>query len=65
MTDGKIAFGKPKHVTATGDRAYAVIPSTYAFKAAGKPSKEIGQMTFALHKEATGWRITGWAWADQ
>jgi ketosteroid isomerase-like protein len=64
ITDGIVTLGTPRHVDVTGDRAYVVIPSNYAFKQKGKPVKETGSMfTFALQKGAAGWRITGWSWS--
>jgi len=64
ITDGIVILGTPRHVDVTGDRAYVVIPSDYMFKQNGKPVKETASMfTFALQKSASGWRITGWAWA--
>ena len=63
MTDGKVALGKPRHVDIAGDRAYVVVPTTYAYKLNGKPMKETGSMlTIALQKGASGWLMTGWAW---
>ena len=49
----------------TRDRAYAVIPATFAFTKDGKPVRISATATFALHKTAAGWRITGWAWANK
>jgi hypothetical protein len=64
ITDGVVTLHKPRHVDVTGDRAYVVVPSDYAFKKNGKPVKETkAAFAFALHKGAAGWRITGWSWA--
>lgn len=64
ITDGVVTLDDPKHIDITGGHAYVVIPSNYAFKKVGKPVRETGSMfTFALRKDAAGWRITGWAWA--
>lgn len=64
ITDGIVTLGTPKHLDVAGDRAYAVIPSDYAFKRKGTPVKETASaFTFALQKTAAGWRITGWSWA--
>ncbi|HVN35093.1 MAG TPA: nuclear transport factor 2 family protein [Casimicrobiaceae bacterium] len=63
ITDGKVTLGKPRHVDVAGDRAYVVVPASYAYKLKGKPTKETGSMlTIALQKGASGWRMTGWAW---
>jgi ketosteroid isomerase-like protein len=64
IADSVVTLRKPLHVDVSGDRAYAVVPADYAYKQNGKPMKETrAVMTFALHKSATGWRITGWSWA--
>ena len=64
ITDGFVTLRKPLHVDVTGDRAYVVAPADYAFKQHGKAKKETrATMAFSLHKDATGWRVTGWSWA--
>ena len=63
VTDGKVTIGKPRHVDVSGDRAYVIVPATYAYKLKGKAMKETGStLTVALQKGANGWRMTGWAW---
>jgi len=64
ITDPVVTLGKPLESSTTGDRAYFVIPATYAFKQHGKPMRESESiMTFALQKASGGWRIAGWAWS--
>jgi hypothetical protein len=65
ITDPKVATAKPRALTATGDRAYAVLPAKYTYKQHGKPVNEPGLWTFSLQKLDAGWRITGWAWASE
>jgi ketosteroid isomerase-like protein len=63
VTDASASLGKVRHVEITGDRAYAIFPLTLTYKVKGKPMKETGAIwTVALHKEASGWRITGWSY---
>ena len=63
ITDAVATIRKPRHIDITGDRAYLVIPATYAYKHNIKRITESGSsMTVALQKTADGWRITGWAW---
>ena len=63
VTDGKVTLGKPRHVDVTGDRAYVVVPTTYAYKLKGKPMKETGSiLTIALQKAGSSWLMTGWSW---
>lgn len=64
ITNGMVTLGKPWHITVTGDCAYGVYPTQFAYKLKGKPILERGVWTFALQKVAAGWRITGWAWAQ-
>src|SRR4051812_15185508 len=64
ITDAAVTLHSPKHVDVTADRAYAVFPVDYAYKAKGKATKETGSiLTVALHKSTAGWRITGWSWS--
>lgn len=64
-TDAIVTTGKPRHLSITGDRGYAVYPAKYVFKENGKPMTEQAVWTFAFQKLDTGWRIAGWAWAQQ
>jgi hypothetical protein len=64
-TDAIVTLGKPVHVDVTRDRAYVVVPVTYAFKEHGKPVTQTGStFTLALQNGPHGWRIAAWAWAD-
>ena len=65
MTDVSGTIGRPRQLLITGDHAYAVVPTTFAFTKNGKPVKVTATTTFSLHKTAAGWRITGWAWGIQ
>jgi hypothetical protein len=66
ITDGKVKLGKPLHIDITGDRAYVVVPASFAFKMKGKAMKEPASMlTIALQKGASGWLMTGWAWTKR
>ncbi|HTH64321.1 MAG TPA: nuclear transport factor 2 family protein [Gemmatimonadales bacterium] len=64
ITDGIVTLGTPLHVDISTDRAYVVAPANYTYKKRGAQVQEIGSMfTLVLQKGATGWLITGWAWA--
>ena len=64
ITDGIVTLHDPWHVDITGDRAYVVVPATYAYKQGGKTVVEPDSVfTVSLRKIATNWRITGWAWS--
>ena len=63
-TDAVVTLGTPSHVDVTGNVAYVVVPTTYAFKHHGKPMTESGAtLTAVLSKTTAGWRINSWAWA--
>jgi len=64
LTEPAVTVGKPWHVEVKADRAYVVAPTTFSFKQKGNPVMEKGVVTMALQKNASVWRITGWAWAD-
>lgn len=65
ITDGIVTLGKTKHLFVDAGRAYAVIPSAYDYKQNGKPVNQTDSaFTFALKKTESGWRITGWSWAQ-
>ena len=63
-TDGKVALGPLTRESVMGDRAYVVVPSTYTFQQHGHTMRETGTMTFALAKEAAGWKIAAWTWTS-
>ncbi|HXI87645.1 MAG TPA: nuclear transport factor 2 family protein [Parvularculaceae bacterium] len=64
VSGGVVTLKKPKHVDIAGDNAYIVTPVSYDFMQNGKKMGEPNAtLTVALHKEATGWRITAWAWS--
>ncbi len=64
ITDGVVTLTATDHADVNGDRAYVVTSANYDFKKKGKPVKETNsKFTFALQKQAAGWRITGWSWA--
>lgn len=64
VTNGMVNLSDPKHVDITGDRAYVVVPASFAYQANGKPMKENGSMmTLVLQKNASGWRIIAWTWS--
>lgn len=65
MTDSVGTIGDPRQLIISGDRAYAVVPATFAFTQKGKRVKVIATATFALLKTSAGWRITAWAWATR
>lgn len=66
ITNGVVRLGKPWHVDVTGDRAYVVVPASFAYRQHGKEVDESGSVfTLALRKMGAAWRIAGWSWADR
>jgi hypothetical protein len=67
ITDAVATLGEPRHVDITGDRAYVVMPASYAYKQKGKKVTGSGStLTAALRKvHRWGWVITGWAWSKR
>ena len=64
ITPGDVKIGTPWSFDITGDRAYVVVPATYAFKQHGKEINEMHSvLTVALRKTDAGWRITAWSWS--
>ncbi len=62
VSAGSVKYGKPTRTEIEGDLAYVVLPTTYFYKEHGRPMAEEGQMTFVLHAEAGGWKISAWTW---
>lgn len=62
ITGGKVVMGDPTRELIAGDRAYVIAPATYSFAKKGVAMSEVAQMTFALHRDASGWKIVSWTW---
>ena len=65
ITVPKVTVGQAKHLDVDAGYAYLVAPTTYTYSKDGKPVTESGMVAMTLHKTAGGWKISGWAWADQ
>jgi hypothetical protein len=61
-TDQALTVSDPVREEASGEHAYLIVPAVYAFKEKGRAMREEAQMTFALQKGASGWKIAGWTW---
>jgi hypothetical protein len=61
-TDGKVVLGSTIRSQIDGDTAYVVIHATYDYNEKGQATAEPASFTFALHKQAGGWKIASWAW---
>jgi ketosteroid isomerase-like protein len=65
ISDEIFAIANPQQLIISGDRAYAVLPTTYVFTQKGKRVRVTATSTLVLNKTAAGWRITAWTWATQ
>jgi hypothetical protein len=65
ITDASGTMGEPQQLIVFGDRAYVVLPTTFAFTQKGKRVKETATSTLVLQKTAAGWRISAWTWGMQ
>jgi len=65
MTVQHVTLGRPQQLYVTGDRAFFSTSASLTFKLAGKPMRQRGSTkTITLQKTASGWRVTGEAWAS-
>jgi hypothetical protein len=65
ITETNVTAGKARHIDINGTHAYVVLPMSLTYKDHGKPMKQTGSLEiFSLAKGNSGWRISGWAWAD-
>jgi ketosteroid isomerase-like protein len=66
VIDANITIGSSSHVDINSDYAYLVSPAGLSMLKAGKPVKLVGLLTMTFRKDAeSGWRITGFTWADR
>lgn len=64
ITEPAVRIGTPTRELVTGNHAYVIVPSVYSFKLKGVAMSETAQMTFALDRGATGWKIVAWTGPD-
>jgi ketosteroid isomerase-like protein len=57
-------ISKVRHIDINGNVAYVVQSARLRWAEKGKPMSEAAIETITLKKTGSGWRITGWAWAD-
>ncbi|QUD86218.1 nuclear transport factor 2 family protein [Phenylobacterium montanum] len=62
QTDEKVTLGEPTRADINGSHGYVVIPATFSYKEKGSAMKEPAQMTYALTRMKSGWKIAGWTW---
>jgi hypothetical protein len=63
VADAVTTLGNPKRIIISADNAYVVVPAKCVYKQFGKPVNENVVVTVTLHKDDSGWQLTGWTWA--
>ena len=63
-TDGVLTYGKPSHLTVSGDRAHVVLPAKFTDKEKGKKVVESAVWAVTLQKGAAGWNMIESTWAQ-
>lgn len=59
---GQVTIGAPTRENVAGASAYVIAPATYTYKQKGATMRETSQFTFAMTKDASGWKIASWTW---
>lgn len=59
---GQVSIGAPTRENVSGTSAYVIAPATYTYKQKGATMRETSQFTFAMTKDASGWKIVSWTW---
>lgn len=62
VSEGSVKYGDPTRTEMEDDVAYVIIPTVYNYKQDGVSTTEEGQMTFVLHADSGGWKISAWTW---
>ena len=65
ITDATFTMGNPQQLIISEDRAYVVLPTTFALRQKGRRVRGTATSTLVLRKTAAGWRITAWTWGTQ
>jgi ketosteroid isomerase-like protein len=63
VTDQNMTLGDVIREESEADGAYVVMAAVYSFKEQGIAKSARAQMTFALRKNADGWRIAAWTYS--
>ena len=63
-TGSTVTFAPVVDEVVSGDRAYIVTRSIYAFKRKGRRMREIGYTRFVLAKLGAEWKVASWNWAS-
>lgn len=63
LSDPTLALSDVLTEVVTGDTAYVVADTTFAFRQKGVAMRAVARSTFSLRKTANGWKIAGFSWA--
>jgi hypothetical protein len=63
-TDGHVTFAPVVDEAVSGDRAWVVTRSIYAYKQKGRAMREDGYTSFVLVKDGADWKVESWSWAS-
>jgi ketosteroid isomerase-like protein len=63
-TNGVVTFAPVVDEVVSGDRAYVVTRSSYAYKQNGRAMRETGYTSFVLVKVGSEWKVDSWSWAS-
>ena len=61
-TAESLVIGRTMRAETSRDTAYVIAAAVYSFTKGGVAMVEPGRMTFALKRQAGGWKIAGWTW---
>ena len=61
-TAESLVIGRTMRAETSRDTAYVIAAAVYSFTKGGVAMVEAGRMTFALKRQAGGWKIAGWTW---
>ena len=62
VSNEAVSLGKATREVVSGQNAYVIFDATYSFRQKGVAMHEPAQMTFAMKKVGSGWKISGWTW---
>jgi len=63
-TAGIIAVSAPRFFHVSGDRAWAVVPTSYRYTFRGKPERATGSLIFTLARAGAHWKLMTMSWSQ-
>ncbi len=62
LTELAVEFGPAQDFSASGSRAFFVLPTTWTGRSAGRPFEEHGAWSFVVVRIGDAWKILGYGW---